>query len=182
MQDLNQPTSSFFISGSIVSAALAGRAGYQIPIVVLCNTSICWQGSGASQLSAGHREVVLTFPVRVGCWLCRGYGNTAAVINPLETSNQQWGSVATKGCFRCPNHSWEWKGTAFSAHCDPAGQSTNIGGWLSCSAGAPGMGHGRGGIKEQKVAASESRQEHPVTGSENTPPRPRGLVIAWRGL
>lgn len=76
MQDLNQPTSSLFISGSIVSAAIAGRAGYQIPIVVLCNTSICWQGSGASQLSAGHREVVLTFPVRVGCWLCRGYGNT----------------------------------------------------------------------------------------------------------
>lgn len=81
-----------FISGSVARAALAGRAGYQIPIAELCNTSICWQGAGASQLSAGRREGVLTFPVRVGCWLCRGRGNAATAINPLERSNQQRGS------------------------------------------------------------------------------------------
>lgn len=150
VQELNQPTLSLFMSGSIARVALAGLAGYQIPIAVLCNTSICWQGAGASQLSAGLREVVLTFPVRVGCWLCRGYGNTAAAINPLETSNQQRGSLATKGSFRCPNHRREWEGTASPAPCDPAGQSTHVWGWLSCSAGAPGMGHGRGGLRSRK--------------------------------
>lgn len=138
--ELNQPTPSFFISGSIARAALAGLAGYQIPIAGLCNTSICWQEAGASQLSAGRREGSLTFPARVGCWLCRGYGNAAAAINPRKHPTSS-GEASQQKLLQVPEHSREWKGTAAPLHCDPAGQSTDIWGWLSCSAGAPGVGH-----------------------------------------
>lgn len=60
--------------------------------------------------TAGCRDVVLTFPMHVGCWFLLWLWQRA--INPTAISKQQWEASEEKAISDAQTHSQEQKGTA----------------------------------------------------------------------
>lgn len=114
-------------------------------------------------------------PVRVGCWLCRGYGNTAAAINP-QNIQPAVRKRRSKSCFRCPNTGGSGRAQLLQCTGTLLDKAPIFG------AGCPAVQEPRNGarlreVEEQKVAASESRQEHLVTKVKTSLPDRVGWLL-----
>lgn len=172
MQELNQPTPSLFISGSTARAALAGLAGYRIPIAVLCNTSLCWQGAGASipavcRAQGGSSDIPGACGLLALPWLwqhCRCH-KSPGNIQPAA------GKARNKRLLQVPKAQPGVEGHSSSS---PKHRYLGLA-VQQCR--SPGNGARARGIKEQKVAASESRQKHPVTEVKTSLPDPVGWLL-----